>query len=216
MGWLDDTRKHFAGRPLRLTLLAGSMLLGAAAGVPVEEAAYTYTWADPEFCNDCHVHDYANEAYERSVHAGLTTCHDCHLVPIRHYPRNLFVTLFTPPEGPDDIHAPEVEAVLCEQCHVEGAEAHLTGPMGDELRARVAKVGDSQQHRLHMDAETEDGEAITCQDCHGGGRSNGTHAFAANEENCVQCHDEHREGLHALGPIQCRSCHHAGFVASSD
>jgi hypothetical protein len=222
--WLADVREHLKARPARVAAVGGALAVGMALGVPFEEAAFTYTWVDPAFCNDCHVHDYANEAYDRSVHAGLTTCHDCHLVPIRHYPRNLWLMLTDPPQGPEDIHAPEVEAVVCAQCHAEGGDhGPLTGPMGESVRKLTVKIDGSELHMRHLNAESRDPGAarggdgsagdgdITCMDCHGA-ESNRAHAFAATSENCLSCHKELDHGTHGMERLECRECHFQGFV----
>ncbi|MBW1881523.1 MAG: NapC/NirT family cytochrome c, partial [Deltaproteobacteria bacterium] len=123
-----DLLLFLAGSPLRTLLVVVSLLAGALTGVPVANSAFNYTWRGADFCDDCHVHDYANTAYARSVHVGVTTCHDCHKVPIRHYPRNLYVTFLRRPQGPEDIHTPDVESVLCDACHSAESEEGLTGP----------------------------------------------------------------------------------------
>jgi 5-methylcytosine-specific restriction endonuclease McrA len=220
--------------------MAGAMLLatllGALAGRPLGENVYRYTWTDARFCDDCHVHDYANEAWAQSVHGGVTSCHDCHRVPIRHYPRNLWKALFDRPQGPDDIHAPHVPIVVCSQCHSEaGADEPLTGPMSDRVRAQVGKVDGSTLHDIHLRAESRvppplfggtrtaarpDDEAkaqaedsvITCMDCHGA-ENNRAHRFAGTDTNCLRCHEGlHREGR--LARLSCRECHFAGFEAT--
>ncbi len=199
---LATVRKDLRHGPI-LVASVGGLLVGAALGTPVSHDAYTYMWADDRFCNDCHVHDYANEAYEASLHYDVTTCHDCHLVPIRHYPRNLWKTLFDRPQGPEDIHPPAVDSVLCAACHVAAEADHpLTGPMPDDLRARIVKIDNSPLHQLHLTSTTRtpdpahggspsdqgDGE-IACMDCHGA-ENNRAHSFAAARDNCVRCHDD--------------------------
>ncbi len=176
---------------------------GMAAGMPLGERIYQYQWADARFCNDCHVHDYANDAWEQSAHGDVTTCHDCHLVPISHYPRNLWVTITDPPQSPDDIHRPNIPTVICEQCHSEkGADAHLSGPMSHELQAAVVKIDDSPMHRLHLDAEKRDPGAFR------GSRPDddrGEHAEDSGE------HAQEGGGHGADDPtrISCMDCHGA-------
>ena len=148
LAWL---RAH----PVSALVVLAAFVAGSISGAPAGEQLFRYTWTDADFCDDCHVHDYANEAWARSVHAGLTTCHDCHRVPIRHYPKNLWTTVFDPPEGEEDIHPPDVANVVCEQCHAEaGLDEVLTGPMRQDVRRRIVKIDDSPGHRRHLDSET--------------------------------------------------------------
>lgn len=240
--WLADTRAWLGEHPARAAVVAGALAAGGVAGVPVEEKAFDYVWRDPSFCDDCHVHDYANRAYDASVHAGLTTCHDCHLVPISHYPRNLWGALFARPQGPEDIHRPEVASVICTQCHsAETDDAPLTGPMPDAVRARVVKVDASPLHRVHLeskerrpstsrggsepparadagtlvapfDAPSWDAGAIGCIDCHGSD-PNRAHQFTATRDNCLACHGDLQVHTGRLADLDCRQCHLSGFVA---
>ncbi len=226
-------------------LLAVCAVLGGFAGFPLGERIYAYQWSDARFCNDCHVHDYANEAWADSLHRDLTSCHDCHLVPIRHYPRNLFVTIFETPETAEDIPHPDVPLVVCSQCHLGHCGDHqLTGPLSPELCEAVAKVDTSVLHKAHLDSKVrkpgeqpgeaaEHGSEHAAEPAHGGGGHG-----AAIEEGPIACRDCHgptgdqphvfvptvahclecHEG-HAGGPggenIPCRQCHGAKFLATS-
>ncbi len=195
------------------------LLAGGAAGVPVNHDVYTYMWRDDRFCNDCHVHDYANEAYDRSLHAKVATCHDCHLVPIRHYPRNLWLTLFDPPQGPEDIHPPAVESVLCAACHsAELAEHPLTGPMPDALRAQVVKIDHSTLHRKHLESDTrrphpgQGGKADTVDEDAGAPSAHGGHAaerasWDKGVIRCVDCHGSEDNRAHHF-PAERGNCVH--------
>ena len=227
-GWIRDSRAHLKEKPARALVVAGALLAGGLVGMPTGEGLYQYTWADSRFCDDCHVHDYANRAWERSVHAGLTTCHDCHRVPISHYPRNLWLAAFDRPQSQEDIHRPEVETVICAQCHLaEGADEPLTGPMSQELREQVVQVDESPLHKLHMEADGRDpgayrgagdeteglGAPIPCVDCHGSAEDQ-AHEFTATARGCIECHENQRvEGL-AAELIDCRECHFDGFLGS--
>lgn len=199
---LADSGRWLVAEPWRLVVVLLAAVAGAAAGVPAGNAAFHYTWKDARFCDDCHIHDYANEAWARSAHADLTTCHDCHRVPIAHYPRNLWMTAFDRPEGPEDIHAPDIPIVVCAQCHLEdGGHEPLTGPMPDEVRKAVVKVDHSPLHKAHLDAASRVPAAyqggatklaegtIACMDCHGS-ESNRAHRFEPTTETCVACHQE--------------------------
>lgn len=240
LAWLRDNRAYLLAQPSALLVVVVTGLAGVGAGIPTGDHLYTYMWRDPMFCGDCHVHDYANEAWEQSVHAQLTTCHDCHQVPIRHYPRNLFVTVFDRPETPEDIPAAHVGTVLCEQCHSQaGAAAPLTGPMPDDLRGMVAKIDGSPLHRIHMDAkdrvpsqykgghgkakEAEPSDAkrpdhdtpsgVVCLDCHGGADLD-VHTFAADPRDCETCHEGITPADERGDALSCLDCHGPGFVST--
>jgi hypothetical protein len=245
-GWWRESATFLRAHPGALFGVVSAGLLGGGLGVPVGDSTYRYMWADDRFCNDCHVHDYANEAFERSIHHGMTTCHDCHLVPIRHYPRNLVVTLFDPPQGPEDIHAPEVETVICVRCHsAQASEETITGPMPPDVRAQVVKIDASPGHRRHLSAKRRDplsdapytpeaenwveshgthpdwyAGTIQCVDCHGA-ENNRAHRFEASAENCIRCHETELphlspSGSDAHAALDCRSCHFAEFLSPLD
>ena len=239
LGWAHQSRAHLLERPIRSVAFGLALFIGGLTGIPSGESLYRYTWTDSRFCDDCHVHDYANRAWERSVHADLTTCHDCHRVPISHYPRNLWLAAFDRPQSQKDIHRPELEVVICAQCHLrEGLEEPLTGPMADAVRRQVVKVDDSPLHTLHLEAEgrdpgayrgagddTESGEVmhedreagassdtITCVDCHSSAEDQ-AHQFTATGRSCVECHENQRVKGPAAEMIDCRECHFDGFLA---
>lgn len=199
-GWFIDTWRFLLGNPKVAAVVLGAFMAGGVAGVGPQARIYNYMWRDPAFCDDCHVHDYANQAYDRSVHAGLTTCHDCHRVPIRHYPRNLVVTLFDKPQSQEDINRPEVATVICTQCHSKETEGEpLTGPMPDEIRKRVVKVDDSPLHRAHMSSKTRDPAPA-----HGGEKT----ATSAVPEAASADHAAHGERPSwDAGVIVCVDCH---------
>ena len=101
--WLRASASHLRAHPAHLVIVLCALGVGAIAGIPAGQGGFHYVWRDPHFCNDCHVHDYADEAYFRSVHADVTPCHDCHRVPIMHYPRNL-EKLMPVPRSRDILH----------------------------------------------------------------------------------------------------------------
>ena len=203
----------------QLLVVLAALAAGVIAGLPMEEKLYSYMWRDARFCNDCHVHDYANQAWEESAHGELTTCHDCHRVPIRHYPRNLINTIFAPPQSEDDIHPPSLPTVICAQCHFsEGGDEPLTGPMPDELRGWVVHVDESPLHRIHLDADSrvprgespqhgEEGDDTAAgQAGHNSeGDDSASHGGPAGEASGG--HGGHGEVEE--GPITCMDCHGA-------
>lgn len=229
--WVSDTGTFLSARPVSAAAVAVALAAGLVAGTVPAEGAFDYTWRDAEFCDDCHVHDYANEAFFRSPHAGLTTCHDCHRVPIAHYPRNVVLTPLS--TGEELAHAPHVESVICSACHLEDHEGELTGPMTEALRDRLVKVDDSPLHQVHLTAESRSpgtgrGEpsaeaadddhgpthTIECMDCHGS-ESNRAHKFEATRANCIACHEEIGESAGRLAELQCQECHFEGFVGQA-
>jgi hypothetical protein len=222
--WLVD-----GWTPLVAVAAFVAVLVGAAAGMPIGDRVYAYQWADARFCNDCHAHDYANEAWAESIHAGLTTCHDCHRVPIRHYPRNLWVQITDPPKSAEDIPHPQIPVVICGSCHLAECDPHeLTGPMPLEMCDHVVKIDNSRLHRVHLESEdrqpgpglggaldTEHEEGtITCLDCHGAGERQ-VHKFSDDVTACSKCHERHVEELGIVG-LPCRQCHGSAFLADSD
>ena len=223
--WFRDTLGFLRARPARILGVLGALGAGSLAGLPTGNEVYDYLWTDYRFCNDCHVHDYANEAYERSVHFGMTTCHDCHLVPIRHYPRNLFVTVFTPPQSADDIHPPDVDNVICSRCHsAQTDDEPLTGPMSQQVRETVVKIDQSPMHLLHLQSETRDpgvyrggghpGEEAHGEDAGEHGPGHGTPAeWDAGQITCMDCHGGESNRAHAFeaSSENCVVCHE-GFL----
>lgn len=243
--WLSDCWASINQSPGARAAATLSLVLGVGAGVVPEQHVFDYLWRDPTFCATCHVHDYANEAYDRSVHAGLTTCHDCHLVPIRHYPRNLYMMVFDRPQGPEDIHRPEIPTIVCTRCHSKEADDEpLTGPMPAELRERIVKVDDSPLHRVHMSSETRkpstsqggdpDTKAEPAREASTldipqmswdkgviacvdchGSESNRAHQFSANRQDCVSCHEDTQLHGGGMGSADCRQCHLSEFMGKA-
>lgn len=239
--WLRDTRAWLFAEPVRIVVVLVGLLVGAGAGVPTGHRTYDYMWHDARFCDDCHVHDYANEAWAKSAHSQLTTCHDCHRVPITHYPRNLWVTVTNPPQTRDDIDMPHVPIVVCGQCHLRVEEHEpLTGPMPAEIRDHVVKVDvGSPLHDLHLKArsrtpsgyqggktmpngepvevETLEGgpsDKIDCMDCHGSPTMQ-AHQFEPSREACTACHSDLSPAEHGPGTLPCLQCHIAGFLVGT-
>jgi len=221
-------RATLYGVPLVVLLLTAAF--GSALGLPVGARLYDYQWRDARFCDDCHAHDYASEGWARSVHYGLTTCHDCHRVPISHYPKNLWKMIVAKPETMEDIHRPHVATVVCEQCHSEhGAEEELSGPMPETLRRRVVKVGESPLHKMHLEARTRKpgryrGEAGDDTRANGsaghgprGREASGDDSAEdphvpeadAGKVNCMDCHGSESNRGHRFESTQetCLACH---------
>ena len=239
---IKDAAGFVRERPERMVAVAGALLAGLIIGAPIGDAGYDYTWRDPYFCDDCHVHDYADEAWARSIHAGMTTCHDCHKVPVSHYPVMTLGAIFARPQSPEEVKKAHVPNILCEACHVAASTEHLTGPMTDEMRAQIVKIDDSVLHRAHLDSKTrepgaylgeghgtegaaepepnphhddEEGEsAIKCLDCHGSGGNEEAHRFTAARSNCLSCHTTLDVSVGRLTELRCRECHYTGFIGA--
>lgn len=244
-GWIASVRALFVQQPGLWGVLAAGLAAGSLVGVPVEEKVYDYVWNDSYMCDDCHVHDYANKAYWASVHGGVTTCHDCHLVPISHYPWNLYVTAFRPPQGPEDIHPPQVASVVCTRCHSEEGQGEpLTGPMSEAVRKQTVKIDESALHRQHLGSK----ERIPSSFAGGteppehnlgfgkliapferpkwdegvitcadchGSADNRAHSFTATRDNCIACHGDLHVDTGRFVDLDCRQCHLTGFLAGT-
>ncbi len=210
--WAKDAGGYLVERPVRLVVVLAAFVGGGVAGYPIGDAGYDYGWKDPTFCSNCHVHDYADEAFARSVHAGVTTCHDCHKVPLTHLMAEGMLMVTDRPQTPEDISPTSLRSVVCEACHVAGNHEHLTGPMNDEMRAMVVKVDQSPLHRLHLEATSRDP---------------GTYLGANHGAPGADEHDEHDEhdapakplfapetagghGREAVEGIVCLDCHGSG------
>lgn len=223
-----------------LYFLLPSMGLGLLLGAYPGFITYKYVWEDADFCLSCHVHDYVNIAWKNSVHGQLTTCHDCHHLPLHEYIREAYVQVTEWPKFPDDLdHVPHVPKDLCQACHLaaEADRSTITGPLAKEEIDKLPKVDHTYLHQIHLKAKTkvipyadyhlskkqrdprnvidlpmEEGEerSITCTDCHGG-PGNRAHNFRANDSNCVRCHQEVHQS--EIGKkYGCRSCHFQGFM----
>ncbi len=170
--------RHWLGAPGRARRWAiawfgiDRTLLGAAALVFVSAGTvgglagyegYRYAWIAPEFCNLCHIHDYALTDWRHSIHGDVVTCHDCHMVPLLHYTETLLHTFYQRPSFPEDLHElPRIPSQSCESCHLSSAkDMHaLSSPMPEAIFERIVRIDESPAHRLHMLATTRDpGEA---------------------------------------------------------
>jgi hypothetical protein len=219
-----------------LPTLSVGTLVGVYGGHYVAERV----WTDAKFCISCHVHDYANFGWEKSIHGDKTTCHDCHHQPMRAYFKEMYVMITKRPQFPEDLHhTPFIKQDLCAACHVSNAadRSSITGPMKFEDVSRIPKVDKSELHRVHLEAFTDltllnsheltEGErraepiskfpvtrgekrSVTCADCHGG-PANRAHNFSAVDASCVRCHSEPHQTR--VGEVfGCRDCHFKGFL----
>lgn len=190
-----------------------------------------YMWFDPQFCVTCHTHDYAQEGFEASVHAGSfdgPTCHSCHHKPLFEYPVSIWNTQSHFPQGqgepdqPHTIHKPEIPAHLCGSCHlVDGGydwPGHLISDrMDSSTRWMVVKTDGSLLHEAHLDVTQEKLDELLLKT--GQQRTNGE-ANASHETpddgviTCTTCHGRReargdpREAhiFYADGDV-CSECH---------
>lgn len=236
--WIREAIAFAFSTPSRVTVIVCAFCVGFAASAPVSDGAYNYMWANPTFCGTCHIHDYADAAFFRSAHAGVTTCHDCHRVPLMHYPPQAYNTIRYGALTQWEMPKPNVPSVLCETCHTDDEHEAMTGPMSNEMRAQVVKIDQSPLHRIHLDAKRRNpgpakggphegapgaptvaddvlrkGETslITCMDCHGS-QNNRAHHFLPSRANCIQCHSDADKAGGRLKTLQCQECHFDGFV----
>jgi hypothetical protein len=193
---------------------------GVAGGL-VGYEGYRYIWISPEFCNTCHIHDYALSDWRHSIHGDVVTCHDCHKVPLMHYTKTLLHTFYDRPSFPEDLHElPRIASRSCESCHLASAADHsdLSSPMPVAIYDRIVRVDESPSHRLHMLATTRDpGEA---RGGHGGGPErerrlavDGPSAhdvgFGPGVIECIDCHGSEANRFHNFfaRDENCTMCH---------
>ena len=175
------------------SLPAGTHYLACGVGTHCDagQKLILTTWKD----------DYANEAYWRSLHAGVTTCHDCHLVPFSHYPFMAWDAATKTFDGPEDFQAAHVPTVLCSGCHTQEGKDHaheFTGPMTPELLAAIVTVDQSPMHKVHMEATTRDPGTF---------RGGGEHEQAPDEDRHHSPEELQEDDKHEEGAILCMDCH---------
>jgi hypothetical protein len=212
--WTKDQGRYLIESPVRMAAFAGAFVIGGVSGAPVGDSVYDYMWRDADFCNDCHVHDYADEAWARSIHANVTTCHDCHLVPFMHYPVMAAGTVLDPPQSPEEVKKAHVPNVICEACHVAASTHELTGPMTEEVRKDVVKIDDSPLHRVHLDAESRDPGTYLGSD-HGTGAHAEPEPLPEGHEPPATAEGHGEHGEEGGSVIHCMDCHGSGGNAEA-
>ena len=180
------------------TLLVFAVSGGVGGAVGYE--SYRYMWIAPEFCNACHIHDYALTDWRHSIHGDVVTCHDCHKVPLMHYTKTLLHSVYQRPSFPEDLHElPRIPSRSCESCHLATAMdiGDLSSPMPAAIYERIVRIDESPSHRLHMLAETRDP-----------GDARGGHGGAPERERRLAVHgpSAHDAGF-GPGVIECIDCH---------
>jgi len=198
-GW--DWSWAWFGLDRKLLLLAVPVFIAAGTtGGMVGFEGYRYAWIAPEFCNVCHLHDYALTDWRHSIHGDVVTCHDCHKVPLMHYTKTLLHTFYKRPSFPEDMHElPRIPSRSCESCHLATAADHadLSSPMPEAIFDRIVRIDESPSHKLHMLSETRDP-----------GEDRGGEGGAPEHTRRL---DQHGPSAHELGfgpgMIECIDCH---------
>lgn len=234
MKWLRS--KSYLGFVL-IPALGVGMVVGTIPGYRL----YEYAWKNPNFCLNCHVHDYAVHGWSQSIHGQKTTCHDCHQQRLRDYLREMAMMIYNPPQFPKDLHhTPYVKPELCSACHLsdDSGTRQLTGPMSREELDLIPKVDLSFLHKVHLNKTTElkllndrqdqlqVAEALKVELDYGrtkaeqrpigcadchGGPTNRGHNFSAVDLSCARCHVTARHSPVA-SQSGCRLCHFADFM----
>lgn len=184
--------------------------------------AYNYTQKDPKFCTTCHeimIESY--DAWEVSVHKEVN-CHACHhLTPEEainygiHFVKGMPKKIPPRPEG--KIIAPSSDCMDCHWNEKKGDIIHVSGER--DLTHWVLETGQKVRAFLHENGP--DGENIAssrfhaihffngqneCMTCHG---KKQLHVFAAQPEDCLDCHENQLEQVHVAKGVEltCLNCH---------
>ena len=202
-------------RPI-IIFMSPALIAGALIGTYPGYKAFEYTWVESAFCVNCHIHDYANVSWKKSIHGGITTCHDCHHQPLIQYFEEAAALIRKKPQFPVDMkHLPHVDKHPCQSCHWDfGKAGHpdVAGPLSAHALKDIPKVNRTRLHKLHLEEEVElplpkdqhldakglgtnaqypektwPSRPIMCVDCHGGA-GNRAHNFSATDVACVRCH----------------------------
>jgi len=144
---------------------------------------------DPDACQLCHVHDYAQERWAQSKH-NVVTCHECHHSTKKEQVVQLYRFVFLGQKQVEPRHGKIiVPSKLCMECHWEGNPKY----------PQAAKVNKSRYHAKHVFMEK-----IECTQCHG----YVAHKFLPEERFCMQCHTDkevHGTGMEKLACINCHT-----------
>ena len=211
-------------------------VLAAVPGGYLGYRAYHFAWTDARFCFACHIHDYAVNEWKRSAHGDVTTCHDCHHMPLLHYTYVGARALFNRPSYPDDLeNPPSIPDELCMQCHVRGAiqRSSWTLPFQYDSLKRIPAIDVTAGHRWHTASKTiepvarillddsakeavkrgfEPRHELNCWRCHGS-EGNRYHQYRATNVNCRSCHaDSHLKDQLKFTGTDCLLCHINAFV----
>lgn len=178
------------GLPVARTIVFATLAL-VVLGAALTAGALAYT-SQPSFCNSCHQMETRYVSWQRSAHADVTSCLDCHSEPgfVGEITAHLngaryLYTVLTTEESGWVIHG-DVRTKPCLECHEPGNLPRQIGPHLIE-------------HQAHV------GRDIACLDCHSGlvhGTLQGRPAQAPLER-CATCHSQTSRQVVAA----CETCH---------
>lgn len=214
-------------RYIELIIVAAVFLpIGSYAGYE----AGIWMVKDPDFCEACHVHDYANEAWEVSIHGQKDiTCHDCHHQSLTDNVKSAIYLVSPIHDASKLIHSvPVVKDYVCQKCHdsrVDGLGSIFHGvlmDMPEEKYNSIAKVNNNRLHKAHLEAESRfpykslnwnipaEPEKDFSKDFTPGNLIN----FGQKEESAIHCRDCHgskSNRAHNFAPVRenCEQCHNA-------
>lgn len=143
---------------------------------------------NPNACTLCHVHDKAQQAWQKSKHFGLN-CHQCHHSSKREQAEQAFKFTFLGQKSVSPRHGKVIVPwKLCANCHWERNQKYPNAPL----------INKSRFHARHMFMEQ-----IECSKCHG----YIVHEFVPEARFCIKCHTN-RE-IHGVGmeELPCFNCH---------
>ncbi|MEI8346472.1 MAG: hypothetical protein WCG27_03330 [Pseudomonadota bacterium] len=222
---LQLANKFIVDYHLSVKVLIGLFVVGAIAGTAVGHKGYRYVIYDAGFCNKCHVHDYANDAWFESAHYQSTTCHDCHHQSVWANARGGLLTVFANYyKKREKIHnIPKVEDKHCIKCHIpskHGVLLDIVGPLQSYDISKIIKIEETKGHRVHLLAKTrdpskyyswaQDGQHVQAKIKDS---ENTDDAFNIEEEgrviHCRDCHGGKQNRAHNFNamPENCLECH---------
>lgn len=222
----DKILKFCRVRYLELGIVAAIFIpIGSYAGYE----AGMWMVADPQFCEACHVHDYANEAWEASIHGQEDiTCHDCHHQSLFANVKSAVYLVSPFHDSKKLIHnIPVVKDHVCSKCHDSRVDG-LTGlhgvllDMPEEKYHSIAKINESKLHKIHLNAESRspyktlnwnipaEVEADHSDEFSPGNLINLGHS-ETNKIHCRDCHGSRSNRAHNFAPVRenCEQCHNA-------
>lgn len=211
-----------------ITFMAPSLIAGALIGIYPGYKAYEYTWVESGFCTRCHIHDYANISWKKSVHGAVTTCHDCHHQPLIQYLEEAVALVTKKPSFPVDLkHVPHVDKHLCETCHWDfgkSGKPDVAGPLKAHDLKDIPKVSNTRLHKLHLskqvklpfpskqhlDTQPTDNLVNTSMIGYES-KEVGKKEWASRDITCVDCHGGIANRAHNFSAtdIACVRCHNA-------
>ncbi len=219
-------------------VMGPSILIGAILGAYPGYKAYEYTWIDSGFCTSCHIHDYANTSWKKSIHGSITTCHDCHHQPLVQYFDEAAALILKKPQFPVDMkHVPYVDKHLCESCHWDFGKAghpHVAGPLQEHQLKDIPKVSNTRLHKLHLSKEVsmpypkqqhldegfskgdiapkvKSANQASAESEAKGSHDSGSETFPKRSITCVDCHGGMANRAHNFSAtdVSCVRCHKA-------